>query len=133
MGEEIAAVRKFGLRVNSLVGILATFTLATMIGTPLQAGLLLTLIWICIILTLLISGLRMVKAENLKVYGKVTIQGTWFYMSLSLAYLIMTPAPYFQIPLFNVAIDTVIGIIILAIGTYSLIRTRRETGVMISI
>ncbi len=133
MSKEVEPVRRFVLRINFAITILATVALVSTLGLSLEAIALFVLIWLAIILTAAVTALRMARTVDLKVCGKVAIQGMWFCMSLSLSYLIMTPAPYFRIPLTNIVISALIGVIILAIGAYSLLRIKKQTGVMISI
>jgi len=133
MSAKIEAAKRTGLRTNLVTAILSIVTLATAVGSPLQAQLLLASIWVCIILTNILTIARVMGTDDLAICGKALIQGAWFYMSFSLSYIIMTPAPYFEMSNSSMVINALIGIIILIVGAYSLLKTRKETGVMLSI
>lgn len=133
MSGKTETIKRFGRRTNLATAVLSIIALLTAIGLPLKAQLLLASIGVCIILTNIVTGIRVTGADDLRICGKAIIQGAWFYMSFSLSYLIMTPAPYFEMPPLNMAVTSLIGIIILIVGAYSLLKTRKETGVMLSI
>jgi len=133
MSEKTETVKRFGLRTNLVVAVLSIIALATAIGSPLKAQLVLALISICIILTVIVTAIRVSGAGDLALQGKALIQGAWFYMSLSLSYIIMPGASYFGMSFASVVLNALIGIVTLIVGAYSLLKTRKETGVMLSI
>ena len=133
MSEKIISIKNFALRANLTVAILAIISLATAIGTNYRAQALLALIAAAVILTIIATSIRVKLAPDVFSLGKAIIQGTWFWMSFSLSYIIMTGSPYCGMPVINVMIDVVIGIVILMIGIYTLLKTKKETGVMLSI
>lgn len=133
MTEKISSVKSFALRANVIVAILAILSLATAIGTNYRAQALLAVIATAVILTVIATIIRVKMASDISICGKAIIQGTWFWMSFSLSYLIMPGSPYFNMPTINVLVDVIIGIAILVIGIYLLPKTKKETGVMLSI
>ncbi len=86
-----------------------------------------------IILMVIATIIRVKIASDISICGKAIIQGTWFWMSFSLSYLIMTGSPYFEMPTIGVLVNIIIGIVILAIGIYTLLKTKNETSAMLSI
>jgi len=133
MSEKTEAVKRFGLRINLVVVVLSIIALATVMGSTLRAQLLLALITICIVLTVIVTAIRVTMTNDLALRGKALIQGAWFYMSFSISYIIMPSAPYFGMSTSSAIINALIGIITLIAGTYSLLKVRKETGVMLSI
>lgn len=133
MSEKCGVVKKFGLQTNAVVAILSIIALATSVGTTTRAQALLGLIAITVILTVIVTIIRVRGTNDIENCGKAIIQGAWFYMSLSLSYIIMPGSPYFGMSMFSAVVDAIIGIIIFLIGVYALLKTRKETGVMLSI
>jgi len=133
MSEKTESVKGLAWRTNAVVAVLSIIALATAMGSTLKAQLLLASIMICIILTVIITTIRVTATDNLALRGKAIIQGTWFYMSFSLSYIIMPGSPYFEMSISSAVINALIGIVTLIVGAYSLLKTRKETGVMISI
>jgi|GEM_PF-2379356 len=133
MSEKISHVKSFALRMNLIVAVLTIISLLTTIGTNYRAQALLAVIAVAIILTVIVTVIRVKGASDPLLCGKAIVQGTWFWASFSLSYLIMTGSPYFGMPMINVAINFLIGIIIIILGIYTLLRTKKETGVMLSI
>lgn len=133
MSEKISSIKSFAVRINAIVAILAIISLATMIGTNYRSQALLGVIAAAIILTVIATIARVKRANNLLNCGKAIVQGTWFWTSFSLSYLIMTGSPYFGMPIINVLVNVLIGIIIIAVGIYTLLKTKKETGTMLSI
>lgn len=133
MSEKCEVAKRFGLRTNLAVAVLCIIALATAIGSTLRAQALLGLVAITIVLTVVVTARRVSRAKDVALCGKAIIQGAWFYMSLSLSYIIMPGSPYFGMPTLSVAIDALIGIVIFLIGIYTLLKTRKETGIMLSI
>jgi hypothetical protein len=133
MSEKCGVVKNFGVQTNAIVAVLSIIALATSVGTTPRAQALLGFIAITIVLTVIVTIIRVRSANDLENCGKAIIQGAWFYMSLSLSYIIMPGSPYFGMPMLSAVIDAIIGIIIFLIGVYALLKTRKETGVMLSI
>lgn len=133
MSEKTESVKGLALRTNAVVAVLSIIALATALGSTVKAQLLLASIMICIILTVIITAIRVTATDNLALRGKAIIQGAWFYMSLSISYIIMPGSPYFEMSISSAVINALIGIVTLIVGAYSLLKTRKETGVMISI
>lgn len=133
MSEKISSVKSFALRANLIVAIIAIISLATAVGTNYRAQSLLMVIAAAIVLTVIATVIRVKMAPDISICGKAIIQGTWFWMSFSLSYLIMTGSPYFGMPAISVAINVIMGIVILVIGILTLLKTKKETNVMLSI
>ncbi|MEM2104041.1 MAG: hypothetical protein QW717_04030 [Candidatus Bathyarchaeia archaeon] len=133
MSEKISSVKSFALRTNLIVAIIAIISLATAVGTNYRAQSLLVVIAAAIVLTVVATVIRVKMAADIWDCGKAIIQGTWFWMSFSLSYLIMTGSPYFGMPAVSVAVNIIIGIVILVIGVFTLVKTKKETNVMLSI
>lgn len=133
MSEKISFVKSFAVRINVIVTILAIISLATAIGTNYRSQVLLGVIAAAIILTAIATIARVKRANDLLSCGKAIVQGTWFWTSFGLSYLIMTGSPYFGMPIINVLVNFLIGIIVIVVGIYTLLKTKRETGVMLSI
>lgn len=133
MSEKISSVKSFALRTNLIVAIIAIISLATAVGTNYRAQSLLVVIAAAILLTVVATVIRVKMAADIWDCGKAIIQGTWFWMSFSLSYLIMTGSPYFGMPAVSVAVNIIIGIVILVIGVFTLVKTKKETNVMLSI
>jgi len=133
MSEKTESVKRLAWRTNAVVAVLSIIALATALGSTLKAQLLLASIAIFIILTVIVTAIRVTATDDLALRGKAIIQGTWFYMSFSLSYIIMPAAPYFGMSALSVGINALVGVVTLIVGAYSLLTTRKETGVMISI
>ena len=133
MSEKTESVKRLAWRTNAVVAVLSIIALATALGSTLKAQLLLASITIFIILTVIVTAIRVTATYDLALRGKAIIQGTWFYMSFSLSYIIMPAAPYFGMTALSVGINALVGVVTLIVGVYSLLATRKETGVMISI
>ena len=80
-----------------------------------------------------ITLLRLSPNKDIKILGEVTIQGLWVVTSLGLVYLTLPLAPIFGLPLVNMAILMVLGLIISLMGALELYRTSKLTGVKLSI
>jgi len=133
MSEKTESVKGLAWRTNAVVVVLSIIALATAMGSTFKAQLLLASISIFIILTVAITATRVTATSDLALRGKAIIQGAWFYMSFSLSYIIMPAAPYFGMTALSVGINALVGVVTLIVGAYSLLKTRKETGVMISI
>jgi len=133
MSEKTESVKRLAWRTNAVIAVLSVIALATALGSTLKAQLLLVSIAIFIILTVIVTAIRVTATDDLALRGKAIIQGTWFYMSFSLSYIIMPAAPYFGMSALSVGINALVGVVTLIVGAYSLLTTRKETGVMLSI
>ncbi|MEM2168815.1 MAG: hypothetical protein QW186_03315, partial [Candidatus Bathyarchaeia archaeon] len=70
MSEKISHVKSFALRVNLIVAVLAIISLATTIGTNYRAQALLAVIAVAIILTVIVTVIRVKGASDPLLCGK---------------------------------------------------------------
>jgi len=85
------------------------------------------------IIVSVVSLIRIRLAKDVQSLGASTIQGLWVCSSMGLGYIVSGPAPYFQALLTTWVTNLIIGIILLLLGGYFLIKTSKETGVPLSV
>ncbi len=133
MATDVHTVRSFFTKITIVKLILALFTLILSIISSPKTQTLFSGYAILLIIILLLGYFRVNGSSELKQVGEKAVQTLWLSTSLGLVALTMPPAPYFELSQFAIATFMVIGAIFLLLGTYSLMKIRKFTGVYLSI
>ncbi len=80
-----------------------------------------------------VARLKYCSGCDIRRVGEISVQAGWLVTSLSLVYITMAPAKIYSMKTFNLAVTEALGLALLAIGAALLIKTKRETGVSLSV
>lgn len=65
--------------------------------------------------------------------GEIGVQGGWLLTSFSLVYITLAPAKIYSLSTASLVVTEILGLILLVMGAYLLLKTKKETGVALSI
>ncbi len=80
-----------------------------------------------------VARLKYCSGCDVKRVGEIAVQAGWLVTSLSLVYITMAPAKIYSMNTVNLTITEALGLILLMIGATLLLKTKKETGVSLSI
>ena len=73
------------------------------------------------------------RSADARRVGEAGVQGAWVWTSLSLVYITMSPASVYGVEPWALAALEAVGVVMLLLGAYILLRIKRETGVYLSV
>jgi peptidoglycan/LPS O-acetylase OafA/YrhL len=133
MSAEVNTVRSFFTKLNLAALALSIVILVLSVTASSKSQAYFSIYAIILIVFILLGQFRVNRARDLKQIGERAVQTIWLWCSLGLVALVMPPAPYFELSMPVIVAMVVIGVILVVMGAYGLLRVRKLTGVYLSI
>lgn len=132
--KEIPLILSFGKKTCSLALALSIILIISGVAAPLRATALYTFLGIWPLLMAVVTWLRMRGTSDPRILGRAMIHGGWIWASLGLGCVLLIASPYFKagVPVYVVIPSTLIGVLLLILGLYTLMWANKRTGVPIS-
>jgi peptidoglycan/LPS O-acetylase OafA/YrhL len=133
MSAEVNTVRSFFTRLNLAASALSIVILVLSVTAASKSQAYFSIYAIILIIFILLGQFRVSRARDIKQVGERAVQTLWLWSSLGLVALVMPPAPYFELSIPVIVAMVVIGVILIIMGAYGLLRIRKLTGVYLSV
>jgi peptidoglycan/LPS O-acetylase OafA/YrhL len=133
MSAEVNTVRSFFTKLNLAALALSIVILVLSVTASSKSQAYFSIYAIILIVFILLGQFRVNRARDLKQIGERAVQTIWLWSSLGLVALVLPPAPYFKLSMPVIVAMVVIGVILIVMGAYGLLRMRKLTGVYLSV
>jgi hypothetical protein len=133
-GGSVEEFKRFSVRMNGIAAVLFLINGVIASAGSQQYGSHFLAFGVVAFILLALNTFRLTRlSDDLKKVGEITVQGGWLWTSFSFVYITIAPAGVYKMSAGFMAVVVFIGIILLLSGIYVLQRTKKETGVALSV